>query len=119
MISWCFAGFGLSLALNSHGLRSIPAMQDFGCPVIFDATHSVQKPGGKGDRSGGDRRMVPFLAKAAVACGCDGVFIETHPRPDEALSDGPNMIALRDLPALIACCLRLRQALAEPVAIRN
>jgi 2-dehydro-3-deoxyphosphooctonate aldolase (KDO 8-P synthase) len=58
--------------------------------------------------------MVPFLAKAAVACGCDGVFIETHPRPDEALSDGPNMIALDDLPALIACCLRLRNALVEP-----
>src|SRR5207247_6192665 len=62
-------------------MRSIPWMQDLGCPVIFDATHSVQMPGGKGDRSGGDRRMVPYLARAAVACGCDGVFLETHPRP--------------------------------------
>jgi len=108
--------FGYGQLVND--MRAIPMMQEFGCPVIFDATHSVQKPAGKGDRSDGERRMVPFLAKAAVACGCDGVFIETHPRPDEALSDGPNMVALDDLPALIACCLRLRHALAEP-AHRN
>jgi 2-dehydro-3-deoxyphosphooctonate aldolase (KDO 8-P synthase) len=95
-------------------LRSIPLMQDLGCPVIFDATHSVQMPGGLGERSGGDRRMVPVLARAAVAAGCDGVFLETHPRPDEAKSDGPNMVALADLPALVRRCLRLRQALAEP-----
>jgi 2-dehydro-3-deoxyphosphooctonate aldolase (KDO 8-P synthase) len=95
-------------------MRSIPWMQDLGCPVIFDATHSVQMPGGQGDRSGGDRRMVPYLARAAVACGCDGVFLETHPRPEEAKSDGPNMIALDDLPALVSCCLRLRQALRGP-----
>jgi len=107
--------FGYGQLVND--MRAIPMMQEFGCPVIFDATHSVQKPAGKGDRSDGERRMVPFLAKAAVACGCDGVFIETHPRPDEALSDGPNMIALHDLPALIACCLRLRQALAEPLPV--
>lgn len=94
-------------------MRSIPMMQDLGCPVIFDATHSVQKPAALGDRSGGERRMVPYLARAAVACGCDGVFIETHPRPDEALSDGPNMIALDDLPALVECCLRIR-AVLEP-----
>src|SRR5438105_10144772 len=92
-------------------MRSIPWMQDLGCPVIFDATHSVQMPAAQGDRSGGDRRMVPYLARAAVACGCDGVFLETHPRPDEALSDGPNMVALDDLPALVACCLRIRRAL--------
>jgi len=104
--------FGYGQLVND--MRAIPMMQEFGCPVIFDATHSVQKPAGKGDRSDGERRMVPFLAKAAVACGCDGVFIETHPRPDEALSDGPNMIALADLPALVACCLRLRHALVEP-----
>ncbi len=94
-------------------MRSIPWMQDLGCPVIFDATHSVQKPAAAGDKSGGDRRMVPYLARAAVACGCDGVFLETHPRPDEALSDGPNMIALDDLPRLVRCCMRLRQALAD------
>lgn len=95
-------------------MRSIPWMQDLGCPVIFDATHSVQKPGAAGDRSGGDRRMVPYLARAAVAAGCDGVFLETHPRPDEALSDGPNMVPLDELPALVRTCLRIRQALAEP-----
>ena len=87
-------------------------MQDLGCPVIFDATHSVQMPGGAGDRSSGDRRMVPYLARAAVAAGCDGVFLETHPRPDEALSDGPNMVPLHELPDLIQCCLRIRQAIA-------
>jgi 2-dehydro-3-deoxyphosphooctonate aldolase (KDO 8-P synthase) len=92
-------------------MRSIPLMQDLGCPVIFDATHSVQMPGAAGDRSGGDRRMVPYLARAAVACACDGVFLETHPEPDKALSDGPNMIALDDLPALVECCLRIRKAI--------
>lgn len=94
-------------------MRSIPLMQDLGRPVIFDATHSVQMPGGRGDSTGGDRRMVAYLARAATACGCDGLFLETHPRPDESPSDGPNMIALDDLPALIRCCLRLREALAE------
>jgi 2-dehydro-3-deoxyphosphooctonate aldolase (KDO 8-P synthase) len=94
-------------------MRAIPWMQELGRPVIFDATHSVQTPGGAGDRSGGERRMVPYLARAAVAAGCDGLFLETHPRPDEALSDGPNMIALEHLPALMETCLRLRRALAD------
>jgi len=88
-------------------------MQDLKVPVIFDATHSVQKPAGKGDRTDGDRRMIPYLARAAVAVGCDGVFVETHPRPDEALSDGPNMIPLDELPNLIRRCERLRAALAD------
>lgn len=96
-------------------MRSIPWMQELGCPVIFDATHSVQMPGGQGDRSGGDRRMVPYLARAAVACGCDGLFLETHPDPDRALSDGPNMIALDDLPALVRTCLRIREAIGLAV----
>src|SRR5438067_2029059 len=103
------ASFGYGQLVSD--MRSIPWMQDLGCPVIFDATHSVQMPGGKGDRSGGDRRMVPFLARAAVAAGCDGVFLETHPRPDEALSDGPNMIPLDELGKLVESCLRIRQAL--------
>lgn len=103
------ASFGYGNLVSD--MRSIPLMQDLGCPVIFDATHSVQMPGARGDSSGGDRRMVPYLAKAAVACGCDGVFLETHPRPDEALSDGPNMVALDDLPALLECCLRIRAAI--------
>ncbi len=105
------ASFGYNTLVSD--MRSIPWMQDLGCPVIFDATHSVQMPGGQGDKSGGDRRMVPHLARAAVACGCDGLFLETHPRPDEALSDGPNMVALDRLPELVRCCLRLREALAD------
>ncbi len=103
------ATFGYGMLVSD--MRSIPWMQDLGRPVIFDAPHSVQRPGGQGDRSGGDRRMVPYLARAATAAGCDGLFLETHPRPDEALSDGPNMVALDQLPALVECCLRLRQAL--------
>lgn len=95
-------------------MRAIPLMQDLGAPVIFDATHAVQMPGGAGDRSSGDRRMVPYLAKAAVAAGCDGLFLETHPNPDQALSDGPNMISLENLPKLIETCLRIRQAIDLP-----
>jgi 2-dehydro-3-deoxyphosphooctonate aldolase (KDO 8-P synthase) len=106
------SSFGYNTLVND--MRSIPAMQELGCPVIFDATHSVQMPGGAGDRSGGDRRMVPYLARAAVAAGCDGLFLETHPHPDEALSDGPNMVPLDELPRLIETCLRLRAALHEP-----
>jgi 2-dehydro-3-deoxyphosphooctonate aldolase (KDO 8-P synthase) len=104
------ASFGYGQLVSD--MRSIPWMQNLGCPVIFDATHSVQMPGAAGDRSGGDRRMVPYLARAAVACGCDGLFLETHPRPDEALSDGPNMVPLDELPDLVRCCLRIRQALS-------
>jgi 2-dehydro-3-deoxyphosphooctonate aldolase (KDO 8-P synthase) len=105
------ASFGYGMLVSD--MRSIPWMQDLGAPVIFDATHSVQRPSGQGDRSGGDREMVKYLARAAVAVGCDGVFLETHPRPDEAKSDGPNMIALDDLPALVRCCLRIRNAIGE------
>jgi 2-dehydro-3-deoxyphosphooctonate aldolase (KDO 8-P synthase) len=97
-----------------NDMRAIPWMQDLGRPVIFDATHSVQTPGSQGDRTGGDRRMVPFLARAAVAAGCDGVFVETHPRPDTAPSDGPNMIPLDALPSLISECQRIRDALTGP-----
>ena len=106
------ASFGYGQLVSD--MRSIPLMQDLGSPVIFDATHSVQKPGAAGDHSGGDRRMVPYLAKAAVACGCDGLFLETHPTPDTALSDGPNMVALEDLPALIDSCLAIRAAIGLP-----
>jgi 2-dehydro-3-deoxyphosphooctonate aldolase (KDO 8-P synthase) len=102
--------FGYGLLVND--MRAVPWMQETGAPVIFDATHSVQKPGGLGDRTGGDRQMVPVLARAAVAAGCDGVFVETHPRPDEAKSDGPNMVPLDEFPKLIEVCLRLRAALA-------
>jgi 2-dehydro-3-deoxyphosphooctonate aldolase (KDO 8-P synthase) len=104
--------FGYGMLVND--LRAIPWMQQTGRPVIFDATHSVQRPAGLGERTGGDRDMVPILARAAVAAGCDGLFLETHPRPDQALSDGPNMIPLDQLPALVRQCLRLRAALTEP-----
>jgi 2-dehydro-3-deoxyphosphooctonate aldolase (KDO 8-P synthase) len=77
-------------------------MAKIGAPVVFDATHSVQQPGGRGESSGGEREMVPYLARAAVAVGCAAVFMETHQDPDHAPSDGPNMLYLRDVPALLA-----------------
>ena len=101
--------FGYGLLVND--MRSIPWMQSAGAPVIFDATHSVQTPGALGDRTGGDRAMVPPLARAAVAAGCDGLFLETHPDPDRAPSDGPNMLRLADFAPLLEVCLRLRAAL--------
>jgi 2-dehydro-3-deoxyphosphooctonate aldolase (KDO 8-P synthase) len=78
-------------------MRSLVWMRELGYRVIFDATHSVQRPGGQGTTSGGDGRLAPVLARAAVATGVDGVFIETHPEPAKSLSDGPNMIPLSDL----------------------
>ncbi|MFL2876723.1 MAG: 3-deoxy-8-phosphooctulonate synthase [Pontiellaceae bacterium] len=92
------ASFGYNTLVAD--MRSLIIMRDLGYPVIFDATHSVQSPGGQGDSSGGDGRFAPYLAKAATAVGVDGLFIETHPRPDEALSDGPNMVPLAQMPAL-------------------
>jgi 2-dehydro-3-deoxyphosphooctonate aldolase (KDO 8-P synthase) len=89
-------------------MRSIPILRQFGFPVIFDATHSVQLPGAGGDRSGGQRDMAPVLARCALAAGADGLFIETHPQPDEALSDGPNMIALGNMARLLAGLVKLR-----------
>jgi 2-dehydro-3-deoxyphosphooctonate aldolase (KDO 8-P synthase) len=91
-------------------LRSIPLMKKFGCPVIFDATHSVQLPGGGGDKSGGQREFAPVLARAALAAGANGLFIETHPRPDRALSDGPNMIPLAEMPGLLRGLLKVFNA---------
>ena len=97
--------------------RGLPVMAGFGAPVVFDATHSVQQPGGQGTRSGGQREFVPVLARAAVAVGVAGVFIETHPDPDHAPSDGPNMIALRDFEPLVASLLRFdRLAKSLPAA---
>ncbi len=82
-------------------MRALAIMGQIGCPVIFDATHAVQSPGGQGTASGGDRRFVPVLARAAVAVGVAGLFIETHPDPDHAPSDGPTMVPLKDLEALL------------------
>jgi len=83
-------------------MRALPQMAEFGAPVIFDATHAVQQPGGQGTSSGGDRRFVPVLARAAVAAGVAGLFIETHQDPDHAPSDGPNMVALKDFATLMS-----------------
>jgi 2-dehydro-3-deoxyphosphooctonate aldolase (KDO 8-P synthase) len=94
-------------------LRSIPLMQRFGCPVVFDATHSVQLPGGGGDKSSGQREFAPVLARAALAAGANGLFIETHPNPGRALSDGPNMIPLTEMPALLRRLLKVFNAVAR------
>jgi 2-dehydro-3-deoxyphosphooctonate aldolase (KDO 8-P synthase) len=95
---------GVSFGYNTlvNDFRALPIMARTGYPVVFDATHSVQQPGGKGSSSGGEREFAPVLARAALAVGVAAVFIETHPDPDRAPSDGPNMIALADMPALIA-----------------
>jgi 2-dehydro-3-deoxyphosphooctonate aldolase (KDO 8-P synthase) len=85
-------------------------MRAFGQPLVFDVTHSVQRPGATGTSTGGDRTKVPYLARAGVACGVDGLFLEVHEDPDHAPSDGPNMIVLRDLPALLDQLLRIQDA---------
>ena len=94
---------GVSFGYNTlvSDMRSLPIMAGFGAPVVFDATHSVQAPGGQGDSTGGDRTMVPYLARAAVAAGVAAVFMEVHQDPDHAPSDGPNMVKLKDFPALL------------------
>lgn len=94
---------GVSFGYNNlvSDMRSLEVMKDIGCPVVFDATHSVQLPGGQGTSSGGQRQFVPVLSKAAVAVGVGGLFMETHPDPDKALSDGPNAIKLSELEALL------------------
>ena len=91
-------------------MRSIPIMKQLGCPVIFDATHSVQLPGGGGDKSSGQREFASVLANCAVAAGADGVFIETHPDPDRALSDGPNMIPLAGMPKVLSTLVKIHAA---------
>ena len=94
------ASFGYNTLVSD--MRALPILAEVGAPVIFDATHSVQQPGGQGVTSGGDRRFVPVLARAAVAVGIAGLFIETHENPDQAPSDGPNMVALNQLEPLLA-----------------
>lgn len=94
------ASFGYNTLVSD--MRALPILAETGCPVIFDATHSVQQPGGQGTSSGGQREFVPVLARAAVAVGVAGVFVETHPDPDKAPSDGPNMVAMNELADLLA-----------------
>ncbi len=93
------ASFGYNTLVSD--MRSLPIMAEMGAPVIFDATHSVQQPGGQGGSTGGERRFVETLSRAAVAVGVAGVFVETHQDPDHAPSDGPNMVPLKDLPSLL------------------
>lgn len=93
------ASFGYNTLVSD--MRSLPIMAEIGCPVVFDATHSVQQPGGQGTSSGGQREFVPVLARAAVAVGVACVFMETHPDPDNAPSDGPNMVPMREFEALL------------------
>lgn len=99
-----------TLVVDMTGLR---VMKDFGVPVIFDATHSVQKPGGNGTSTGGNRQYVEYLAKAAIAVGVDGLFMETHPDPDHAKSDGPNMVALGEMKNLLQKLIRVYHAVQE------
>jgi 2-dehydro-3-deoxyphosphooctonate aldolase (KDO 8-P synthase) len=99
--------FGYGRLVND--MRSLPQMQSLGAPVIFDATHSVQEPGGLGTATGGNREMVEPLARAASAIGVDGLFFEVHPDPDKAPSDGPNMLRLDDFPAVLRRVLAIRQ----------
>jgi len=112
------ASFGYNTLVSD--MRSLPIMAaQTGCPVIFDATHSVQQPGGQGATSGGQREFAPILARAAVAVGVAGVFIETHEDPDNAPSDGPNMIHLKDMPGVLETLLEIdRIAKANPVSIQ-
>jgi 2-dehydro-3-deoxyphosphooctonate aldolase (KDO 8-P synthase) len=100
---------GVSFGYNTliSDMRALPVLASLGAPVVFDATHSVQQPGGQGTRSGGEREMVPVLARAAVAVGVAAVFMETHQDPDNAPSDGPNMMKLRDMPELLAELLEI------------
>jgi 2-dehydro-3-deoxyphosphooctonate aldolase (KDO 8-P synthase) len=100
---------GTSFGYNNlvSDMRSLAVMRDSGCPVVFDATHSVQLPGGKGTSSGGQREFIPVLARAAIAVGISGLFMETHPDPDKALSDGPNAWPLGQIEALLATLKQL------------
>jgi 2-dehydro-3-deoxyphosphooctonate aldolase (KDO 8-P synthase) len=123
MVEKCVEAGNSNLMLTERGVsfgynnlvvdfRAFPILRGMGYPVIFDATHSVQLPGGAGSASGGDRRMVPYLAKAAVAAGIDGLFFEVHPDPDQALCDGPNSLTLESLPELLTTLKRIEEAVA-------
>ena len=106
----CERGFSFGYNNLVSDMRSLAVMRATGCPVVFDATHSVQLPGGKGDSSGGQREFVPVLARAAVAAGIAGIFMETHPDPANALSDGPNAWPLQRMESLLALLIEIDQA---------
>ncbi len=116
----CERGFSFGYQNLVSDMRSLAIMRDTGCPVVFDATHSVQLPGGQGTSSGGQREFVPVLARAAVAAGISGVFMETHPRPEQALSDGPNAWPLGLMPELLETLAALdAQVKSRPLAERR
>jgi len=103
----CERGFSFGYNNLVSDMRSLAVMRGFGVPVVFDATHSVQLPGGKGSASGGQREFIPVLARAAVAAGVSGLFMETHPKPEEALSDGPNAWPLQRMRSLLEMLLEI------------
>jgi len=112
---------GVSFGYNTlvSDMRGLAVMRETGCPVVFDATHSVQQPGGQGSCSGGERQHVPVLARAAVAAGISGLFMETHPDPEQALSDGPNSWPLDRLPALLAVLQQIDERVKAAGFIEN
>jgi 2-dehydro-3-deoxyphosphooctonate aldolase (KDO 8-P synthase) len=113
----CERGFSFGYNNLVSDMRALAVMREFGAPVVFDATHSVQLPGGKGTASGGQREFVPVLARAAVAAGVAGIFMETHPDPDKALSDGPNAWPLPRMRELLSLLVELDRAVkARPFA---
>jgi 2-dehydro-3-deoxyphosphooctonate aldolase (KDO 8-P synthase) len=109
----CERGFALGYNNLVVDMRSLPVMRSHGCPVIFDATHSVQLPGGAGSSSGGQREFIPVLARAAVAAGIDGMFMEVHPEPEKALCDGPNHLPLDQVEPLLKTLLRIHSIVTE------
>lgn len=106
---------GVSFGYNNlvSDFRSVLIIKDLGYPVVYDATHSVQMPGGLGDSSGGEKRFIPYLSMAAVACGVNGIFVEVHEDPDKALSDGPNMVKLDELEAMLIKLKRIEKAVKQ------
>ena len=109
----CERGFSFGYNNLVSDMRSLEVMKETGCPVIFDATHSVQMPGGLGQASGGQREMVPVLARAAVAVGISGLFVECHPDPDQALSDGPNSWPLKKMESLLQTLLSIDSVIKQ------
>ena len=109
----CERGFTFGYNNLVSDMRSLAIMRGTGCPVVFDATHSVQLPGGRGSASGGQREFIPVLARAAAAAGVAGLFMETHPKPEEALSDGPNAMPLEHLGALLATLVDIDRAVKQ------
>jgi len=112
---------GVSFGYNNlvSDMRSLAIMRETGCPVVFDATHSVQLPGGQGTSSGGQREFVPVLARAAVAVGIAGLFMETHPNPAEAMSDGPNAVPLNRIKELLATLVQIDRVVKQAGFLEN